>query len=172
MEIAGIAVGLLLAVAAGAWYRSANRKFSERVLGYDLGAPQPINEFVSKAPSDTGRMLRAIRTPSTDAVTEQERILLIRRLKIFIALMPVFVLLPLIFDIAAAALSAVAQRSIVGVAVVLIVIGLLGYRSVSIARIEYDYGKGGPLRWSQLGLAIAGVAASIVVLVAVVTISS
>jgi hypothetical protein len=47
------------------------------------------------------------------------------------------------------------------------VIGVLIYRSIAVARIEYDYGNGEPLRRRELGTALGGAIACVLVLGAV-----
>lgn len=94
-----------------------------------------------------------------------------RRLRIFAALMLVFVLLPLVFDVGGEAVSRAAKGGIVGVAVACIAISLLVQRPLSIGRISYSYGNGFALRLQELGLAIGGVVASIAVLAVVVLVS-
>jgi succinate dehydrogenase hydrophobic anchor subunit len=168
METAGILVGLLLGALIGAWYVAANRRYSVRVLGYDPIGPQPVG---INGPTDTARMLRAIRTPNADPDAEHERILVRRRFAVAVAFLPVFVLLPLVFDVIGAALAGM-RGGVVGTALVLVVIGLLVHRSVGVARVEYDYGNGAMLRRRDLAFAIGGVITSVLILSIVAFVSS
>jgi hypothetical protein len=96
MEGLGIILGLSLGGAIGAWYVVANRRLSERVLGHDPYVPRPIDEFVTTGIGEGARVLRAMRSPNPDSDTERERVLSVRRFKVFVAFMPVFpVLAPL-----------------------------------------------------------------------------
>jgi len=163
VEVAGILVGLIIGATVGVWYFTANRRFSVRVLGYDPIAPRSTGDVVTNAPDETSRILSAFRSPSEDAETERERILATRRFVVFVAYLPVFVLLPLVFDVTAAALIAV-RAAVVGIVIVLTAVGLVVHRSVAVARIAYSYGNGGSLRGGELASAIAGVVVGLLVL--------
>jgi hypothetical protein len=171
MEAVGILAGLTLAAAVGYWYVVANRRLSRLVLGYDPATREDLREFLADAPGDTARMLQATWTPNTDRAIEHERVVMTRRLRIFVGVIPAFVTLPFLFDSAYRSV-AFGRGGPFGSALALLIVAILVYHALRVGQVAYAYGSGLPLRLRQFAVTLAGVVAAALVLIGLAIIAT
>ena len=142
----GLVVSLVVFGAAVFWFRQPNGRFSTRILGHDLGAPSSApGQFLRSAPTDTARLLRALRTPNEDPDAEHDRQLTWRRFRIMAALVLVFGAVPLLFDLVGRVAPVLVRGGAVGVALLVLAVALLVYRAFAIAKPVVSYGNGADL---------------------------
>jgi hypothetical protein len=163
----GMLVGLAVLSAAAIWYRAPNARFSSRVLDGDLrGQLNDSTRFLRNASGDVDRVLDAARTTSSDPVAERDRVLMVRRYRIGVALVAVFAAFPFGFELIGLDAPFFLREGMVGIGLLVVAVGLLVHRVVGIARPVIAYGEGRPLdRHAIVVSSLGAVAIGVVLLV-------
>lgn len=153
----GAAVAFGEFVLALLWYREANARFSEKIVGYDgTRPPATLTELVTRRPRDAAKVRRAWTQPSTDPETEHWRLLMHRRMRLMhsgavllVSLPPLLGLMEL--DARILSRGSLALLWLVGIA------ALLLYWFSKLARVLIRYGRGEQLDARTLWTAVTAI---------------
>jgi hypothetical protein len=169
----GMLVGFFLFGAAFLWYRQPNSRFSSRILGFDLGSTDPDAPYLpSGGPRDLSRLLRAWRRPSEDQGAERDRRLMTNRFRILVGLLPVFAVLPILFDLIGRIIPIFLGGGLVGLGLLVVALSILIYRAMIVGQVVVAYGEGHRLDRRRLALSLLGFATGIGVLLAILIVST
>ena len=163
----GIVVAFAVFVAAMLWYKRANDRFSERVLGHDPSRSSDPREILR----DSSQVLRAWQTPIGDPDTERGRRLNDHRFRVMAGLVLMIAVIPLAFELIGLVSPYFARGGPIGLLILALALVMLLYRCYGIAQALVAYGNGSSLDRRSLVTSVLGAGAVIAVLLVVLVIS-
>jgi hypothetical protein len=138
------------------WYRDANARFSEKVVGYDGTRPAPLGELLTNRRRDTAKILRAWDQPSPDQETEHWRLLMQRRFRLMMVGPVLFVVLPPLLGLMELD-ARILSRGSLGLLWLVGISALVMYWFSKLGRVLIRYGRAEQLDVRTLWTAVAGI---------------
>ena len=138
------------------WYREANARFSEKIVGYDGTRPAPLGELLTKRRRDAAKILRAWDQPSPDQETEHWRLLMRRRSRLMMLGPVLFVVLPSLLGLIELD-ARILSRGSLGLLWLVGIAALLLYWFSKLARVLIRYGRAEQLDVRTLWTAVTAI---------------
>jgi hypothetical protein len=162
----GAAIAFGEFVLALLWYREANARFSEKIVGYDGTRSAPIRELLTNRRRDAAKILRAWDQPSPDQETERWRLLMQRRFRLMMLGPALFVVLPPLLGLIELD-ARILSRGSLGLLWLVGIAALLLYWFSQLALVLIRYGRAEQLDVRRLWTAVGGIVVVGIVLLGV-----
>jgi hypothetical protein len=162
----GAAIAFGEFVLALLWYREANARFSEKIVGYDGTRPIAAISEVGQRLRDAATIGSAWTQPSADPETEHWRLLMHRRMRLMLVGAGLLVFLPPLLGLIELD-ARILTRGPLGLLWLVGIAALLLYWFSKLARWLIRYGRGEQLDVRILWTAVAGIVVVGIVLLGV-----